>query len=71
MSKTIVSIISEQTSPNYIFIKEKYQDGDKLLFISSLRFESKIDVIKSVVNYNCPVQQIIFNGEAMRKIGIE
>ncbi len=63
MNKTIVSIISEQTSPNYIFIREKYQDGDKLLFISSQRFKSKIDVLMSVLNYQCPVQEIILCGE--------
>lgn len=35
MGRTIVSIISEQTTPNYIFIREMYKEGDKLLMIMS------------------------------------
>lgn len=35
MSRTIVSIISEQTIPNYIFIKEMFREGDDLMFITS------------------------------------
>lgn len=52
MSKIIVSIISEQTIPNILFIKETYEDGDKLMFISSKRMESKIRWIINALNIN-------------------
>ncbi|MCF0185164.1 MAG: DUF1887 family protein [Bacteroidaceae bacterium] len=45
MSKTIVSIISAQPVPNYLFIKECYEQGDDLLFITSTKMESNIDPI--------------------------
>ena len=45
MRKTLVSIISAQTIPNVLFVKEMYQDEDKLMFISSKIMESKIDWI--------------------------
>lgn len=35
MSKTLVNIISDQTIPNYVFIKDFFEDGDKLLFFTS------------------------------------
>jgi hypothetical protein len=35
MSRTIVSLISDQTIPNYVFIKEMFKDGDKLMMIIS------------------------------------
>lgn len=35
MSRVIVSIVSEQTIPNYIFIRSMYKDGDSLMFITS------------------------------------
>lgn len=41
MSRVIVSLISEQTIPNYIFIKELYQEGDEILFISSRKMHEK------------------------------
>jgi hypothetical protein len=50
MNRTIVSIISEQTVPNYIFIKEMMSKGDKLMFISSKRFENRISWIQDALN---------------------
>ncbi len=47
MGKTIVSIISDQTIPNVLFIKEMFQEGDKLMFISSKKMELKV---KWIVN---------------------
>ncbi|MBO4739124.1 MAG: hypothetical protein J5606_06135, partial [Bacteroidales bacterium] len=35
MAKTLVNIISAQTIPNYIFIKDFYLEGDSLLFFTS------------------------------------
>ena len=49
MSRVIVSIVSEQTAPNYLFIKEKYEEGDELLFISSDKFKSNIDLFSKVL----------------------
>ena len=44
MSKTIVNIVDKiNPLPAYLFIKEYYEDGDKLLFISA---EEDIDCIK-------------------------
>ena len=60
MSRVIVSIISEQTIPNYIFIKEKYIIGDELLFISSQKMEPKIEWIVSTLGYvNCKIAKIL------------
>ena len=50
MNKTIVSIISAQTIPNILFIKEMYEDGDKLMFIASRIMESKINWILNALN---------------------
>lgn len=51
MSKTIVSIISQQTSPNYLFIREMYEPGDQLLFITSTKMEAKIQPIIETLNW--------------------
>ncbi len=60
MKKAIVSIISDQTIPNYIFIKEKYQEVDELLFISSKKMENKISWITSALaDINLPITKII------------
>lgn len=60
MGRVIVSIISEQTIPNYIFIKENFQIGDELLFISSQKMENKIESILSTLGYvNCITSSII------------
>ncbi len=50
--KTIVSIISEQTIPNYLFIKEMFQPGDKLMFISSKKMSDRIQWIKNTLQWN-------------------
>lgn len=44
MSKTIVNIISsESPAPAYIFIREKYVPGDRLLFVSSQESKPSMD----------------------------
>ncbi|MCQ2276737.1 MAG: DUF1887 family CARF protein [Bacteroidales bacterium] len=44
MSKTIVNIISQESpAPAYIFIREKYVTGDRLLFISSQDSKPALD----------------------------
>ena len=66
MTKTIVSIVSEQTIPNYLFIKEMYTEGDSLLFISSDKFKERIQWIVNTLNYQeyCKVESIIFPQES-------
>ena len=62
MKRIIVSIISAQTIPNFIFIKEMFSIGDKLLFISSKKMEEKIEHITKTLNYiNCPINSIVFS----------
>jgi hypothetical protein len=59
MSRIIVSIISEQTIPNYIFIKEKFQIGDELLFICSVKMLEKVEPILATLGYvNCKTSTI-------------
>ena len=47
MAKTIVSIVSKQTVPNYLLIKELFreEDGDKLLFITTKESEKYLPYI--------------------------
>src|SRR5690606_25271699 len=49
--KVIVSIVSEQTTPNFLFIKEMILPGSELLFITSKRFEERIDWIVGALGY--------------------
>lgn len=61
MNRVIVSIISEQTIPNYLFIKEMFQNGDRLLFISSQRFVERIEWIKQSLGCDSNItESVIF-----------
>ena len=44
--------MSEQVVPNYLFIKEKFLPGDKLIFISSKKFETRYERIVSTLAWN-------------------
>ena len=60
MKHTIVNLVSEQTTPNFLFVKEMIQIGDKLLFISSKKFVERIDWIVNALGYNnCDIDRII------------
>lgn len=62
MSRVIVSIMSDQTIQNYIFIKENFQIGDELLFISSHKMQNKIEWITNTLQYvNCNISSIILD----------
>ena len=62
MSKTIVSIISEQTIPNYLFIKEMFLPGDTLMFISSKKMKDKSQWIKDALGWKqCETVDVVFN----------
>lgn len=68
-SKTIVSIISEQTIPNYLFIKEMFLPGDTLMFISSKKMKDKIHWIKEALGWKqCATVDIIFNKDGDEEI---
>ena len=69
MQKTIVSIISEQTIPNYLFIKEMFLPGDSLLFISSEKYKERIDWIVTTLDYHmpCEIEKVIFPVEGEEK----
>lgn len=62
MARTIVSIISEQTIPNYIFIKEMYRDGDNLMFIASnnSKMLTRAKYIETVLTLSCKPTYIVF-----------
>lgn len=64
MKRVIVNIISAQPIPNYIFIKQMFQIGDELLFISSKEMEGKINPILATLAWsNCKSESIIFEKE--------
>ncbi|WP_080905431.1 Card1-like endonuclease domain-containing protein [Parabacteroides sp. Marseille-P3160] len=64
MSRVIVSLVSEQTIPNYLFIKEIITSGDELMFISSKKMENKIDWILNELRYvDCIVDKCVFDDE--------
>lgn len=68
MKRTVVNLISEQTTPNFLFIKEMIQIGDELLFISSEKFKERIDwIIKALGCENCVIDQIILPDGAEEK----
>lgn len=51
MPKTIVNIITEDNPiPAYLFIKEKYEEGDKLMYISAKDTEDDLDVLSKMFN---------------------
>ena len=61
MNRIIVNIVSEQTIPNYLFIREMFQEGDRLLFISSQRFVARIEWIKESLGFeSTKVDSVIF-----------
>ena len=46
MPKTIVNIVTEDNPvPAYLFIKEMYESGDRLLFISAKDTEEDLDAL--------------------------
>ena len=61
MAKTIVNIITEDNPiPAYLFIKEMYKEGDRLMYISAKDTEDDLDVLSdmfSVPAYN--IEEIV------------
>ena len=56
--KTIVNLVSKQTIPNYLFIKEFYVSGDDLIFITSAKMKDKILPILNTLGESYPNQVI-------------
>lgn len=57
MPKTIVNIITEDNPiPAYLFIKEKYEDGDKLMYISAKDTEDDLDALSEL--FSVPTSHI-------------
>lgn len=51
MPKTIVNIITEDNPiPAYLFIKEMYQEGDRLMYISARDTEDDLDALSDLFN---------------------
>lgn len=66
--KTIVSIISAQPTPNYFLIKELFEPGDELLFITSTTMRKNIKPIVDTLAWNNVVisEVILADGEEER-----
>ena len=70
MSKTLVNIITEDNPiPAYLFIKEMYEEGDRLMYISAKDTEDVIELseVKSFKKsddgkyyYSDPIQSVCF-----------
>ncbi len=57
MPKTLVNIITEDNPiPAYLFIKEKYEEGDRLMYISAKDTEDDLDALSDL--FNAPATHI-------------
>ena len=57
MAKTIVNIITEDNPiPAYLFIKEMYKEGDRLMYISAKDTEDDLDALSEL--FNVPTDHI-------------
>lgn len=59
--RVLVSFVSEQTVPIYLFIKTMFQPGDEILLISSNdnKMEQSVDNLKKTLNWgNAPISTI-------------
>lgn len=48
MPKTIVCIIEEEMIMNYLFVKELYEDGDKVLFVTQFKYAPLVERYRSL-----------------------
>lgn len=62
MSKTLVNIISDECPiPAYLFIKEMYEDGDRLMFISAKRGEENLEHLASLFSISKnQIDEVVF-----------
>ena len=61
MPKTLVNIITEDNPiPAYLFIKEKYEEGDRLMYISAKDTEDDLDALSELFNVPTPfIEEIV------------
>lgn len=66
--KTIVSIISAQPTPNYLLIRELFEPGDKLMFITSTKMQPNIKPIVDTLCWkNVDISEVVLcDGEEER-----
>lgn len=63
-NRTIVSVLSQQAAPNYLVIRELFQKGDSLLFISSRTMFPKLKVIESsLADLEITVDSVVFSDD--------
>jgi len=62
MARIIVNLVSRETTPNFLFIKEMKQKDDELLFITSKIFEERIQWIEKALNLeNCHSKPVVLD----------
>lgn len=66
MSKTLVNIITEDNPiPAYLFIKEKYEVGDRLMYISAKDTEDDLDALSELFNVPAMhIEEIVLKNDA-------
>jgi len=63
-NRTIVSVLSQQAAPNYLVIRELFQKGDSLLFISSRTMFPKLKMIEScLADLEGKVSSVVFSDD--------
>jgi len=63
-NRTIVSLLSQQAAPNYLVIRELFQKGDSLLFISSRKMLPKLKVIEnSLEDLELAIDAVVFSDD--------
>lgn len=48
--KNIINIVSAQTLPNYLFVREKYKKGDKIIWIVTHKVQKALSCLKSTLS---------------------
>lgn len=68
MARILVNLVSRETTPNFLFIKEMIKLGDELLFITSKIFEERIQWIKEALDdKNCRIKLVVLPEGAEEK----
>ena len=72
MPKTIVNIITEDNPlPAYLFIKENYEAGDRLMYISAKDTEDDLDALSELFNVPATLIEEIVLKDAMDEFAYE
>ncbi len=68
MGRVIVSLVSKQTPPNYLVIRELFCKGDALLFISTRLMQEKLETLKSMLaDLEAECETLIFSDETVEE----